>query len=573
MLLASIYEPYLKVIGTYLLKHHLLLTRINFIFNAYKKHKWLKSMIKIKNISTTFSILVISSLIFVSCGHFGFREAIQTADQIITPELMRKHIYTLACDSMKGRNTPSPELDSAARYISSIFKSAGLQPVNGSYFEPVGLGIVNLGDDNYLKITKDGNESSYQIKTEFTPFDITGNKAVKASIVFVGYGITANEFNYDDYKNIDVNGKIVFLLKHEPGENDSNSVFKGTDETVYSNLSEKVKNAIEHGAVGVLVATDPLNHTSLTPRGFPWPSLSKSIPKDALPIVLTDDLETKIPVVQVGEEVITKLFGSVEELKNIQSQIDSLFQPYSFDIKNAEASLKTTINIEDKSSQNVVGFIEGSDPKLKNEIVIIGAHYDHVGYMKQHADTVDYIFNGADDNASGTSGVLAVAQAFGAMHTKPKRSVLFITFTGEEKGLMGSKSYVKKPLFPLENTVAMLNIDMIGRNGKDTLFMVSEAASPDLGQINREVNKELGMTLIDEEKLPGGSDHMSFQSKNIPFLFYHSGLHEDLHKVSDSPEKIDYEKAAKAARLVFRTAWRVANEDKKYRMVNTKTLF
>lgn len=530
-------------------------------------------MLNIKNNIVYNLLLIILSLNVISCAHLRYKNPISIADEIITPDLMKTHIYTLASDSMKGRNTTSPELDSAARYIANVFQSSGLQTVNGSYFQKVGLGIISLGEDNHLKISRNGDEISYKIKTEFTPFDITGNQEVNASIVFAGYGITAPDYGYDDYKDIDVKGKIVFVLKHEPGENDSASIFKGTDETEHSNVGEKVKNAIAHGAVGVLVATDPLNHSSLTPRGFPWPSLSKTLPKDALPIVLTDEEIKKVPVVQVGEEVITKLFGSVENLKDIQTRIDSSMIPNSFIVDNAMVSLKTTITVEDKSSQNVVGYIEGTDPELKNEIVIIGAHYDHVGYMKQHADTADYIYNGADDNASGTSAVMAIAQAFGSMTKKPKRSVLFVAFTGEEKGLMGSRSYVNKPLFPLETTVAMLNIDMVGRNGKDTLFMVSEAACPDLGQINREENRKVGLTLIDEEKLPGGSDHMFFQKKNIPFLFYHSGLHADLHKVSDSPEKIDYEKAAKATRLVFRTAWRTANENKKYRLVDSKTLF
>lgn len=527
---------------------------------------------KKKSIARNLFLITLSLFLF-SCAHLGFKSSNSVADKIITPELMKQHIFTLASDSMKGRNTPSPELDSAANYIATVFKSSGLQTVNGSYFQKVGLGIISLAQDNHLKISKDGGEISFKIKTEFTPFDMTGNQEVNAPILFVGYGITAPEYKYDDYKDIDANGKIVFILKHEPQENDSNSVFKGIEETEYSNVSEKVKNAISHGAVGVLIATDPLNHTSLTPRGFPWPSLSKTLPKDALPTVLIDDEVKKVPVVQVGEEVIAKLFGDVDKLKEIQTQIDSTMQPHSFVIENSTVSLKTSITVEDKSSQNVIGYIEGSDPKLKDELLIIGAHYDHVGYMKQHADTVDYIFNGADDNASGTSAVIAVAQAFSAMNHKPKRSVLFITFTGEEKGLMGSRSYVNKPLFPLGQTVAMLNIDMIGRNGIDSLYMVSEAACPDLAQINEEENKEIGFILADEEKLQGGSDHMSFQKKKIPFLFYHSGLHSDLHKVSDEPEMINLEKAAKAARLVFRTAWRIANEDKRYKLVDSKTLF
>ena len=518
-------------------------------------------------------LLITLSLYVAGCAYTGIKKQGTFADEIITPELMKKHIYFLASDLMMGRNTPSPELDSAAHYIAGVFKASGLQPVNGSYFEKVGLGIVSLGEENYLKVDKDGAEQSYKIKNEFTPFDMTGNAEVKAPVIFTGYGITAPDYKYDDYKDIDVHGKIVIVLKHEPGENDSSSIFKGVKETEYSNVSEKVKNAIGHGAVGVLVVTDPLNHESLTPRGFPWPSLSKTLPKDALPIVLTDDETKKVPVVQVGEEVVTKLFGSVEALKNIQSQIDSTTLPHSFLIANSTVSLKTSTTVEDKSSQNVVGYIEGSDPKLKNEILIIGGHYDHIGFMKQHKDSIDYIYNGADDNASGASSVMAIAEAFGKMPKKPMRSVLFMAFTGEEKGLMGSRSYLNKPLFPLDQTVAMLNIDMVGRNGIDSLYMVSEAASPDLARINEDENKQIGFTLVDEEKLQGGSDHMSFQKKKIPFLFYFSGMHPDVHRVTDEPDKINTIKAARAARLVFRTAWRIANEDRKYRLVDSTTLF
>lgn len=519
--------------------------------------------------------LFITPLLFLflsvsGCTNPGIRDNLATGADIITPALMKQHISFLASDSMMGRDTPSPQLDSAASYIAAVFRSSRLQNVNGSYFEKVNLGIINLGDDNHLKISKNNSEKSFKIKSEFTPFDLTGDNEVTAPVIFAGYGITAPEYKYDDYERIDAEGKIVLVMKHEPGEEDSNSVFNGTGETLHSNISEKVSNAISHGAIGVLIVTDPLNHGSLAPRGFPWPSLSKTLPKDALPMVLIDETKKRVPVVQVGEEIITSLFGNVDRLSEIQSRIDSAVQPSSFEFKEITLSLKTTTVVEDKSSRNVVGYLEGADPKLKEELVVIGAHYDHVGYLKQHSDTADYIFNGADDNASGTAAVIAVAQAFGSSGPRPKRSLLFIAFAGEEKGLMGSKAYINKPLFPLEKTVAMLNIDMIGRNGDDTLWMVNEVLSPDLSRINREENSRVGLHLLDEENLQGGSDHMSFQNKGIPFLFYHSGLHSDLHKVSDGPEKINSVKAARAAQLVFWTAWRIANEDDKYSLMKQK---
>ena len=234
------------------------------------------------------------------------------ADSVITPAFMKQNIFLLASDSMKGRDTPSPELDSAARYIASFYKSNAIQPMHGSYTDKVGLSVISLGDNNFLTIKKDNTERPYTIKSEFTPFDMTGNKEATGPLVFAGYGITAPEFKYDDYQNIDVHGKIVLVFRHEPGENDSTSIFKGVNETNYANVSTKVRNAIDHGAVGVLVITDPLNHALLSPRGFPWPSLSKFLPKDALPITLAADENKKVPVVQVGEEAILQLFGSID---------------------------------------------------------------------------------------------------------------------------------------------------------------------------------------------------------------------------------------------------------------------
>lgn len=506
-------------------------------------------------------------LILGGCSFLGLEKPASIADKTITPELVKQMVFTLASDSMKGRNTPSPELDSAAHYIAGIFQSAGLRPVNGSYFEKVRLAIISLGDENYLKITRDSSERSYTIKSEFTPFEMTGNKEVIAPVVFAGYGITAPEYGYDDYGGIDVKGKVVIVLRHEPGEEDTSSVFDGKNATRYSNVGDKVKIAVDHGAVGVLVATDPLNHRLISPRGFPWPSLSRTLPKDALPITLMAEEKDKVPVLHVGPEVIARLLGSVDDLKSIQARIDSTMKPSSFEIPGAVVSMKTTTVIRDMSSQNVVGYLEGKDPILKNEFLIIGAHYDHVGYQKEHEPGKDYVFNGADDNASGTSAVLAIAQAFARQHEKPRRSVLFITFAGEEKGLYGSRSYTDQPLFPLDRTVAMLNLDMVGRNSVDSVFIIGESKSPDIAQINREENKEIGFVLVTEDKVLGGSDHQSFYKKKVPFLFYFSGFHPDYHQLSDNPEFINTAKLAKVARLAFRTAWRIANDDRRYRVI------
>jgi hypothetical protein len=368
-----------------------------------------------------------------------------------------------------------------------------------------------------------------------------------------------------------VKEKIVLAMRHEPGENDPASPFEGERETKYSQVGWKVQNAIDHGAVGVLVITDPVNHRSLAARGFPWPSLYEGIPDEALPLSLALTEEEKIPVVQVGEMVIQNVLGHVDTLRHWQQQIDRTLKPRSAALPQIQVQLQTTTEVTLQATRNVVGLIEGADPKLKHEIVVIGAHYDHIGYLKQHEPNQDYIYNGADDNASGTSAVLAIARAFGTTRQRPKRSVLLIAFAGEEKGLFGSRAYVEKPLFPLENTAAMLNLDMVGRNAEDSVSIDGVSHSPDLIQLNEEENRDIGLTLdYSIEPYNHRSDQYNFARKKIPFLFYHTGEHQDYHRVSDNPDKIKENKIAKIATLAFRVAWRAANTNQRFKYVESK---
>jgi hypothetical protein len=486
----------------------------------------------------------------------------------ITPELIRAHVTYLASDSMMGRDTPSPQLDTAAEYIARELQKVGVAPCKGSYFQKVSLNIIALGPENSLSLKRKGTEQAFELKNDFVPFEMTANASVTAPVLFAGYGITAPEYNYDDYAGLDAHGKIVLLLRHEPRENDASSPFNGIEPTSYSNTDSKVRIAREHGAVGVLIVTDPVNHTLLTPRGFPWPSLSKMIPADALPITLGQDESAKLPVVHVGPRFIEALFGSVDSLAAIQRLIDAGTRTGggAFD---AVVSVKTSTVIRDMSARNVVGMLPGSDPLLGSEVVVIGAHYDHVGYKKNHAPGEDFIFNGADDNASGTAAVMAVATAFHARKMPPRRTVLFILFAGEEKGLYGSQFYADHPLFPTDSTVAMFNLDMIGRGGMDTLFVVGTSRSPDLVRINEEENHTIGFTLVyGQEGFLGRSDQASFLKKRVAALFLHTGEHPDYHKVTDEASRIDFDKASRVARLAFLDAWRVANESTHYQIID-----
>lgn len=513
---------------------------------------------------------IVVLILFFSASGFAFTSGKKTPPQpaldAIKAGEIAQHVSYLASDELHGRNTPSPGLEKAAAYIADHFQANGLEPVNDSYFQEFKVSWIRLGPRNSLEITSGGRRKSFKIKREFMPFDMTGSKAVQGELVFVGYGITAPEFDYDDYAGIDVSGKIVLVLRHEPGEKDDNSPFDGRKMTPYGQVKKKVETAIAHGASGVLVVTDPANHRSIRPRGFPWPSLFKSIPDEAIPLSLSSAEKEKIPVVHVGKRVITHIFGHLDTLRAWQETIDQTFRPASRALPDVAVTLETSTNTKEVAVKNVVGLVRGSDPKLAKEVVVIGAHYDHVGAKRHAEEEEDFIFNGADDNASGTSVLCAMASAFGKSYIPPRRSILLIAFAGEEKGLFGSRAYVEAPLFPLKNTVAMLNFDMVGRNAPDSVFVGGRRRSPELVRINEEENRYIGMKLdYSIDAFYSRSDQYNFARHGIPFLFYFTGLHEDYHKVSDHAYKVNANKIAMIARLGFRVAWRIANTDQHFK--------
>ncbi|MCB8965023.1 MAG: M20/M25/M40 family metallo-hydrolase [Bacteroidales bacterium] len=513
-------------------------------------------------------LVSVSILLFVSVLVFS-QTVPQKGLSQITADYLKTQIDYLASDSLKGRNTPSPELDIAADYIARELERLGIKPVNGSYFQTVPLCSKNLNTEECaLSITDGSGMQSFNLKTDYTPFQNTADGAASGNIVFVGYGITAPEYNYDDYSGIDVAGKVVLVMKHEPREMDTCKVFEGRTDTRHSSIEAKLKNAMSHGAVALMVVTDPLNHVTITPQGYSWPSLSKFKGSIVSPIVLYSH-EQSIPCVQVGESVINTLFGSVDSLRSVQKHIDSTLSPASVEFHNISCSVKTKLSITHYTARNVVGQIEGADRKLKDEFLVVGGHYDHVGYKEKHKPGEDYIYNGADDNASGTAGVMAIAKAF-SVSKKIKRSIMFIFFAGEEKGLYGSEYYTENPLRPLSKTVAMLNLDMISRNG-DSLQVLGDKYNPELAAIVKDENKHVGLMLVDlGEGYFGASDHANFFKKDISSIFFFSGTHNDYHTVRDNPDTVDHVKAEKTARLAFRTAWRIVNENKYYSISRNK---
>lgn len=480
-------------------------------------------------------------------------------DAISTDEI-KAHIVYLASDEMKGRNTPSPELDTCAAYISKEFTNYGLKPIDaeGSFFQYFNVLKSNLSQPNSLKIITETGETSYEIKRDFVPIYLTANRQVKAPIVFAGYGITAPEYDYDDYRDIDVRGKIVFIFTHEPQEKDSTSIFDGTKMTDYSKLINKALNARDHGAIGMLVVTDPNNHRFRRPPNV-WPSLMRKAPKDAVPLTIEEKMENKLVAIRIGKELAQDfLEGTGKTMSELQTLLDSNLTPHSFEIPNKTIIMETSLNFQRTQTQNVAGLWKGNDPQLKEEIIVIGAHYDHLG-----APNDSTIYNGADDNASGTVGVMAVAKAFTACERRPKRSILFSAWAGEEKGLFGSRYYTDTaPIYPHEKTVAYINFDMIGRNDSSKVNISGFASSTELKPIVETATKGIGINFKEQKEI-SRSDHVSFYRNRIPVLGFNTGFHEDYHKPTDTSEKCHVEGISQICKLVFKTAWMLAEGEKR----------
>lgn len=479
----------------------------------------------------------------------------------ITASDAEEYVEFLASDQMMGRDTPSPWLDSAARYIESAFREYGLEAVNGSYYHEYNLKREDLGSPNALRVN--GRES--RLKDDFIPYEFSASGRVTGDVVFVGYGISRPDLGYDDYADIDVRGRIVVAVAGAPTRFTPKR--PGAESLADQGPRDKMRAAVRHGAAGLLLLPSPARNRFVRPTGYSWRALYPGLGASAIPIRLDlPPTETTIPTVGIGIEVAQRLFGKdIQTIGEMIKGMDSMGVPASRPL-NKQVELEVTIEKTIIPARNVVGVVRGS--KFPDEYVVIGAHYDHVGYFMAPSDAlqkdredIDTIYNGADDNASGTSGLLLIARAFGSlpMKERPARSVLFIAFSGEEKGLYGSRAYIAQPTVPVERMVAMLNMDMIGRNHRDSVSVAGGSCSAQLAAMVVEANSAEPMTLVyDLEDMLHRSDQASFLSRSIPVVFLSAGQHEDYHRVTDEPEKINNRKLAHIARLCFRIAWIVA---------------
>ncbi len=465
------------------------------------------------------------------------------ASATIDSNLYLSDVKFLASNELRGRATGSPELEKAAAFLAGKFREFGLRPLAGkSYLQPFAVTTnAKLGAKNQLHFTEGGHRTALRSPEDFIPLNFSSSGSLSGTVVFAGYGITAPEYNYDDYAGMDVKGKIVLILRHEPQEADEHSVFLGRSFTAHSQFASKATNAKMHGAAGVILINDRANHAKE----------ADDLPKFG---VAEGPLDAGIPFVQAKEERVESWFRDAgKSLDAIQADIDKDLKPESFAFPES-IRVDASLDIERvvKTVHNVVGYLPGDTA----EYVIVGAHYDHLGMGGQYSLTpsVTAIHPGADDNASGTAGVIELARWFSAQ-PKQKRGILFLAFAGEEMGLLGSAWYVAHPELPLEKAAAMINMDMIGRIREGKVYIGSAATGSTLRATLDRVAPPFHMN-IDYSDIPGegSSDHTSFITKQVPVLFFFSGLHSDYHKPSDTWEKIDAPAAAKLLELVAAVA-------------------
>jgi len=490
----------------------------------------------------------------------------------INTDRLRADLFFLAAPALEGRNTLTRGAETTAEWLVSEFTKIGLKPVNGTSFrQRVPITEFRLDREaSVLTMRLNGKEQIWRAPAATANFfrDFESN----APVVFAGYGVTAPEYKYDDYAGLDVRGKIVLVLAGEPQEADAISVFNGKGLTRHANAWAKARTAQQHGAVAVILINKPGGDRPERTGG------GAQRAERPLRQALTEG-GAEIPTVTVSSTIGDALLASSGKTSaDLRTAIDANLKPVPVPLPGLESDVRIVLSESRRAwSANIVGMIEGSDPKLKEETIMVSAHYDHVG-------TDGGLHPGADDDGSGTVGVVELARAFASAAVKPKRTLVFALFTGEEKGLLGSHYYASRPMRPLDKTRFLVNLDMIGRNeaeipatkGKveisaDTsneVGIIGTVFSPGSKALVERANSTVGLRLDykwdsdSTQNLLFRSDQFPFLARNVPVMFWTTGLHPDYHQVTDTADKINYGKMTRILKLAGATMTELANMEK-----------
>ena len=501
----------------------------------------------------------------------------QVADQITAAQL-RDFLSFIAADEMEGRDTPSRGLDTAAKFIAFNLSRWGLKPAGdgGTYFQRIALRRSKIDPE---KTSAEMGGQSFSFGNDFLASQIPAGASLanvaSGQLVYVGNGWMIKSKNMDAYRGVEVKDKIMVVSGSGFPGGVTRADLKGTRGVDWADAQTYAQM---HGAKGIIIIPgfqnlafwDRIRHNS-TERG-----------NLAVEKFQTESGEPQVPTIIASLGMLNAMFrGESRSASGLFDNAVAGNPGAAFDLAaNKKASFTISGETETVYTQNVVAVLEGSDPVLKNEYVALGAHYDHVGIGVPVNG--DKIYNGADDDGSGTTALLAMADALAHTSAPPKRSVLFVWHCGEEKGLWGSRYFTENPTVQLERVVAQLNIDMIGRSrppgdtnpanaalsGPNEIYVIgSKMMSTELGDLSERVNRSyLNLSFnykyddpSDPERFFFRSDHFNYARKGIPIIFYFDGVHEDYHRPGDSPDKIDYQKMEKVTRTILMTMWELAN--------------
>jgi Zn-dependent M28 family amino/carboxypeptidase len=487
-------------------------------------------------------------------------EALAAVD---TASLMR-HVRDLAHDSMLGRAPGSVGEDRTVAYLEGQFRALGLSPGNtdGSYIQAVPLVAMTADPAMTLTISGSGAPKRLRYREGFVAWTrhvVPSVSVSNAPLVFVGYGVEAPEFSWDDFKGEDMAGKVLVMLVNDPPLSDS-SQFGGKAMTYYGRWTYKYEQGMKHKAAGVLL----IHETG--PAGYPWPVV-QGMGGEKFDLATADSNRTRAPMegwlhLDQARAILAAAGQDFDSLKARAATRE--FRPVPLGV-NGSITIRNAIR--SVASRNVLARLEGSDSAGRDEHIVYTAHWDHFGVGEPVNG--DSIYNGADDKASGTAALLEVARALAELPVAPRRSVLFLHVSGEEHGLLGSQWFSDNSTVPLDRIVANVNVDMIARNSPDSIVVIGKNYSS-LGDVVDAAgagHPELGLVVSDDlwpaERFFYRSDHYHFARKEIPALFFFAGVHADYHEPSDTADLIDADKAARVARLIFYTVQDIANSDER----------
>lgn len=544
-------------------------------------------------------------------------EAVRPGFDSITGADARALLGFISADALEGREATTPGYQTASEFVAAMFSLWGIQPAipteterserpaaangeaapAGTFFQNVPLREITRVDGRVTVEWEAGPQRrtiTFQPDVDYTQRGVDESGTLTAPVVFVGYGITEESLGFDEYKDVDPRGKIVMMLTDTPRADDPASPFRQGDlkDKYYPRrmrraASPKTGLAREKGAIAILLVSNSTSTPDVADRVLAGRKVDDSKPifdgsrRNLHLLEAGGDMPWEgIPTLTISRQMADEILGldgqSVEKLK---AEIEKDLKPASRQLDGLRLSLENTVESHLTHSRNVIGYIEGSDPELKKEVVVIGAHLDHLGRKG------DYIFNGADDNGSGSVAVMSIARAFSRNPVKPKRSVVFALWTGEEQGLLGSRYYISHPLFPLDKTVACLNLDMVSRQWSkerleqvsrrwglnvpeevmsriqvENFMLLSHSETDAMSRALRDNNEFVGMSvyLRPTKSAMGGSDYAPFAMKKIPWVFFFGAMTEDYHQPTDSIEKISPQLLEKAARLAYLTAFTLA---------------